>query len=106
MSADTERSAMGTRKLAQALAERVSEADWAEIVTALVQSAKEGNASAARLLVQARFGAKRWLSPTTDERDSVSRRKLRLLKILNPDEEKKTDDNLGTAGLDCSVRAS
>ena len=59
MALDSNGSTDGTRQLAQALAGRVTESDWAEIVSALVQSAKEGNASAARLLVQAKFGGKR-----------------------------------------------
>ena len=95
----------GTRQLARHLTEQVTQEDWVEIVRALVKSAKEGNASSARLLMSARFGPKRWLSPVGAETDNVNRRKSRLLKILKTNVEGDDDDGHGAARIDRPIRA-
>ena len=81
--------------LASELAGRVTEQDWTEIVDALKTAAKSGNAAAARLLINARFGNKCWLSSRGVEMNPTSNRKARLLKILKPDSRNSNDD--GTA---------
>lgn len=107
MERESDGSVGGTRQLARYLTEQVTQEDWAEIVKALVASAKQGNASAARLLMSARFGAKRWLSSVGEESDkrNVSRRKSRLLKILKTNVEGDDDDEHGTPRIDRPVRA-
>ena len=74
-------------KLAKSLSERVTAADWADIVDALVLQAKSGNAAAARLLVNARYGNQKWLASLDGESNEVSDRKSRLLRILKPELE-------------------
>lgn len=76
---------------AKSLVERVTATDWAEIVDALVVQAKSGNAAAARLLVNARYGNQKWLASLDGEAHEVSDRKSRLLKILKPDSENEHD---------------
>lgn len=86
---------------AKSLAERVTATDWADIVDALVVQAKSGNAAAARLLVNARYGNQKWLASREGESNEVSDRKSRLLKILKPDSENENDratDGRETAG--------
>ncbi len=63
------------------LADAISERDWLEIVEALVAEAKQGNAAAARLLINAAFGSGRWLKQDGKGIDA-DRRKARLLRIL------------------------
>lgn len=78
-------------ELAKSLSERVTAADWGDIVDALVREAKSGNAAAARLLVSARYGNQKWLASLDGESNDVSVRKSRLLRILKPDSEKEHD---------------
>lgn len=79
-------------KLAKSLSERVTAADWGAIVDALVLQAKSGNAAAARLLVNARYGNQKWLASPDGEANDVGDRKSRLLRILKPELENDEHD--------------
>lgn len=99
---------MSLADLSRRLGESVTDGDWQEIVAALVSEAKRGSTSAAKLLVTARFGNKRWLSPADSASTSndVSERKQQLLKILKPSPEESGHDTDGTQQRDGSARAS